>query len=114
MNPTQNASLLDRAAAHIERFGWTQGFLYDTSSPRPLNQCPVCAVGAMYMASIGTPEPNSVDDELHALELAKPVEEHLGLNEGELPDWNDAPGRTKNEVAAALRATAVKLRQHPA
>ncbi|MEE6264968.1 MULTISPECIES: DUF6197 family protein [Streptomyces] len=106
-------AILDRAADHIDRVGWHQGSLYDsTQSDEAVIDCRVCAIGAINVALHSTPNFPDVQAEADAHDIAAAVEEFLGLSsEGaDLPDWNDADGRTQAEVTAALRDTADSLR----
>lgn len=89
-----------RAAADIlKRDGWTQGAYYDDTGCH-------CAMGAIATAlNVISTEPGDLteaewerwsDDVDH---LAK----HLG---DDVDSWNDAPGRTADEVIAALHLAA--------
>lgn len=86
MTPKQ---VLEAAANRIERLGWCQrrnGVKYGDG--------PNCAVGAMIAVStISDARPAQIR-----------VENFLGVPR--LMEWNDAPGRTAEEVIAALRAAA--------
>lgn len=109
MNNTPD--VLDRAADIIERNGWWQNFYCDLGSSLPKRDCAVCARGAINLAANGrTPDRLSKVGEA-ALQA---LERYLGIS-GEYPDsvadWNDHPGRTAEEVVAALRGTAAAERE---
>jgi aryl carrier-like protein len=110
--PTDIADVLDRAADHIETVGWWQGALYDHEQAisTPLDQCAVCAMGALNVALHGTPHfaRELQANEPTAHDVAELIEQ--GLDGVELADWNDRPGRTQDDVTALLRRTADELR----
>ena len=105
------AEVLDAAADRIERDGWHQGdFFPDTPSyfgiddiARILNATPKpCCVSGALIAEAGGSDLSTAETLLM---------QYLGLRwVGELPDWNDNPSRTKEEVVGALRAAAAKER----
>jgi hypothetical protein len=84
------SEILLKAAEHLERHGWRQGD-YGT-----LNE-PCCAHGAMFAVT-----------DFHADESARIEAKRMFSRFINAPsiDWNDAPGRTANEVIAALRGAA--------
>jgi hypothetical protein len=122
------ADILDGAAAVLDLNGWYQGdfvqALRDDSdgSDVPLRDCPVCGLGAIKVAAGLDP-----DDELclgtPAWDAALAFAIHLGKVEraematenyviqaiGE--EWNDADGRTMQDVTSELRACAAQLRE---
>ncbi|NUQ95330.1 MAG: hypothetical protein HOY79_01770 [Streptomyces sp.] len=105
------ADVLDRAADHIDKFGWMQGDLWDLRADARLlpSQCPVCAFGSLNMALHGTPRfPELRPGDLSSHDVADYVERRLGGVE--LADWNDDPHRTQAEVTALFRETASQLR----
>lgn len=82
----------------LEQYGWTQGyFARDKSgmtmpSMSPYATC-FCAVGAIKRSDF--PTGSSLDV----------LREHIGAASVEdVYRWNDAPGRTKDEVIAVLKA----------
>lgn len=85
--PTKRDVLL-RAAEILERDGWCQGKVYDGDA--------CCMVGAFMLARIHSPV------EGHPFP-AWPLPDIDGMVPGK---WNDAPGRTKEEVVAKLRELA--------
>ena len=108
------AEVLDAAADRIERDGWHQGDFF----PDPPNYFDVDDIARILIA---TPKPCCVsgaliaETEHHDPSGVEPAEvllmQYLGIRwAGQLPLWNDAPGRTKEEVVAALRAAAAKER----
>lgn len=109
----ETADVLDRAADIIERNGWWRKSYYDFGAvgSKPKCELACCARGAINLAANGrTPDrlSNLGEDALHALER------YLGIS-GEHPDsvadWNDEPGRTVEEVIAALRGAAKAERE---
>ena len=108
------AEVLDAAADRIERDGWYRGDFFADPPPffnvddiaRILIATPKpCCVSGALIAETGYYE-TSFDSAAETLLM-----QHLGLRWiDELPRWNDAPGRTKEEVVAALRAAAAKER----
>jgi hypothetical protein len=110
-SPTDVAAVLDGAAAHIDTVGWHQGRMYDSGQAdagTPVEQCRVCAIGAVYAAIHGVPRAGV---EGPALTLAIAAENALeGHLDGSVVAWNDEQGRTKDDVTTALRATAASLR----
>lgn len=109
------ADVLDKAAAVIDRNGWTQGDLYDMAQgeDRPAQDCRVCAIGAINTAVYGDPMYPVRSSQLstpgeHAVDLMR---DHLRLGSMKLAVWNDTPGRTADEVTRAMRETAAGLRK---
>lgn len=100
--------VLDRAADIIDRDGWTQYcFLFGRS---------VCAVGAMRLA-IGLPAIPQCEGVLPQ-DVAEFGQARAELRQAtgytDITKWNDAQGRTKDEVTATMRATAATLRAQEA
>lgn len=113
------SEILDGAATIIETNGWYQGHFYDeekygpfTKFARPfwqviLNEgAPCCAEGALYAAA-----PNNVT----SINSARLRLENLVLGDRwqgsrDIPSWNDAEERTKEEVLAKLREAAAIAR----
>lgn len=98
---TEVASVLRSAAALIEERGWSQGLVGDC----------LCAQVAIATAA----ELQGSDrDEQRALSFSAQamLVSLWGLSEGSpaplIFSWNDAPGRTQEEVTTALREAAVK------
>lgn len=86
--------------------GWHQGTLYGFSPNLPSDECPVCLVGAIRIAVYG-----GLDRFASSLEEAEAIglradraHEYLlmATGAGYLPKWNDAEGRTSEEVYAAI------------
>jgi hypothetical protein len=81
------ADVLNQAADYLEQHGWIQGGLGTPDGPR-------CVAGA-----------------IGGLERGRFCEAWLAFTRYLKPEhpatWNDAPGRTKGEVVAALRAAAL-------
>lgn len=86
--------ILRAAAERIRTGGWCQGRLGDCDGP-------VCALGAIKVAMGGHPLGALGDTGRAAL---KAVNETVGADS--LVLWNDAPGRTAEQVIEAFEATA--------
>lgn len=102
---TTRAVLL-KAAEHIERHGWQQ-------NEYGQNGRPCCAAGAMMQVT------NHLSSMRVLTRSFVALVRHLGLKQapndlsynhlvGSIANWNDAPGRTGDEVIAALRAAAAE------
>ena len=101
------AEILCGAKTTLERNGWFQGDLYDTTQAvigKPWNECRVSLLGALCITAGGDLDDcsdrlvESWDAVLSALELREPDFDGL------VGDWNDIPGRTLAEVYALLDA----------
>jgi hypothetical protein len=78
---------LINAADYIEKHGWCQNTYWD-------EQGRVCALGAIRRANALTRDANDAAFKM------------LRFLDGSVHGWNDAPGRTKEEVVAVLRKVA--------
>ncbi len=85
------ADNLDGAADYIEKHGWWRG----PAGFGPQGQA--CALNALFNAR----------SELTIMQALYCLRKHVG---GRVPTWNDAPGRTKQEVLDALRGAAKRVR----
>lgn len=92
----QIAADLRAAAEVLRRDGWTQGDLVDKDGCR-------CVLGAIDRAAWERLDERSVDDDL-VQEMWTAVAKIIGTNA--IVKWNDDPGRTADEVIAALEAAA--------
>jgi hypothetical protein len=102
---TETAADLLSAADVLERDGWCQGRLHTRGRH--------CTRGALnVVAGVVAASGASEAEYLAAIERSDRAEAvlarslGLGLGPGAVPIWNDAPGRTPEEVVAALRAAA--------
>ncbi len=88
--------LLWKAADIIVEKGWCQG----TASNKEGN---VCAIGALTWATYELFGPGGLAEDC---KYYLPAVNRLcmKINDSSIPCWNDAPGRTKQEVVAALRS----------
>lgn len=92
---TDKQVLLD-AADHIELVGWHQGRMFADCSVRYITSSPCCAMGAVSLV-VGDDGNEQFDR----------VWQHLNnFVGGSVIEWNDALGRTKEEVVAKLRELA--------
>ncbi|MGW7001316.1 DUF6197 family protein [Streptomyces sp. NPDC054933] len=105
------APVYRRAADVIRTNGHYTGDYYSSADalflPKP--QCPVCTVGALRIATTGSPD---VADDLTSSAVAffSPRITSNIVNEDpveRIADWNDDPERTHDEVVEALLAAAV-------
>lgn len=87
------AFVLLKAADYIDGHGWCQGAIADEEGR-------VCAVGAITMVTGGLDAPMGTRLDVELL-----LYKYLG--EIPVPDWNDRPERTKEQVTAALRSAAL-------
>jgi hypothetical protein len=112
--PQEIADAYNAAAQHIEQNGWTQNGYVDNYIWGDRGAC--CAAGALNAVLNDDPENN--DDTRH---YKLPLLNHLGLRidlddaeEDEfsiaIGSWNDAKGRTQDEVVAKLREVADAVR----
>jgi hypothetical protein len=85
------AQKLRAAADLLATGGWVQCVTYSLDRH--------CMVGAIAAT------PDTQDDQLYPVAV-KAVSEHLGIAGHHLARWNDQPGRTAEQVIAALRETA--------
>ena len=92
------AKLLRGAAKDLETFGWIQGAAGNEERG-------FCAIGGIYHAQKDTGA--KFDDRLLAYQAVKAV---TGQDSSaNITRWNDAPGRTKQEVVSAMRKAATAL-----
>lgn len=88
-------ALRNKAADLIEEYGWQQCNYGDTRRG-------FCATGALMYAGGAVPTDGVLLSDLVYDELSGPLMETFGG----LISWNDARGRTKDEVIALLRGKA--------
>lgn len=103
--PKHTAAVLSEAADLLSRPGaWTQESWFRTktgkATHRPGNATCMCAEGALAIAA--RVHPSDVYKHPAACALARLIPSTFT----DIPDWNDAPGRTQAEVVAALREAA--------
>lgn len=92
----KTSELLRKAADEIRRRGWYQGGYGSDISEEGFGSCKVCSLGAVNAASYNGDPWNGMLFKDTARERAiLLLEESAG---GTLPHWNDAPGRTVEEV----------------
>ena len=125
MNPTQNPTLTGRSIArtlrdtalYLTRHGWCQGAYYDATggSFTP----PACLVGALgivcYGGPVDAPALNDADPGFADFDEAVTfLGRFLGVrHRSDVYSFNDAHGRTKDDVLRALELAA-KLAEQPA
>lgn len=101
--------ILMKAAEVIETRGWHQGYYMPAGTSRAT--CPVCVLGAINVAA-GYPPDGSPDERTDvagpAEDATKALIEHLGGLHADT--WNDALGRTAEQVTTALRECAASLK----
>ena len=99
--------VLVKARNLLDRDGWTQGRFGDVGGP-------YCARGALVVAA-GAPRPATVPPSRHcgALNSAYHLLQLIVGVETIGADWNDTPGRTKEEVLAAFDAAIAETAPPP-
>ncbi len=97
--PDQVADLLDDAADLIERDGWAQGWLRDPDGR-------LCPGGAIVVADVAGSQILACRSPLVQAGLSA-ARDTIG---GALTGWNDAEGRTEQQVLDMLRTTAKRQR----
>lgn len=110
----KTSELLDKAADVIERNGWTNHEWFTSAPGKRQYESPVDAWGAINVARGYAPD-NPLSGSVDA---ARALALHVGLADTgdrlwpswELGAWNDAPGRTAEEVVRALRTAAASER----
>jgi len=119
MNPTQRAAVdvtatvsrtLRDAASYLARHGWIQGCYYDqTATVFTPAACLVGAIGMVcYGGPVDAPALNFDDPGFDDFEAAVAwLEDFLGrAYDADVYEFNDAKGRTADQVIAALNAAA--------
>ncbi len=82
--------ILLEAAEELDRSGWCQGLMFDTEGRR----CAAGAMAAVWAALLGRPSDCSK------------AESAMCAVVGPIAQWNDSPGRTKEEVQEMMRFVA--------
>lgn len=113
--------VLSAAADHMEEVGLYKGDFYDSDDMDDMYACcplltevveearnkSCCALGAIYAVVPTRFTRARVDIEPLVDRATGLLVGHLGVHSvNAIPDWNDAPERTQEEVVAALRAAA--------
>ena len=93
------AKILLDAADHIERHGWCQNVYTNGLGD-------VCIMGTLLQV---VQWPDYLEG--RAKEVFPRLKKYLGVTR--VDDWNDEPGRTKEQVVAALRGGAAKAANAP-
>jgi len=125
--PVKVSTVLTRAAKWIDEYGLAKGNHWRYRNGRPLREavlvedvqkaidkgCKACTWGGLY---IGAYEPGMAvgdSDEIWARtsEAAGYVREVIDHRFVIIPDWNDEPERTKDEVVQALKEAAKAARK---
>ncbi|NGO71652.1 DUF6197 family protein [Streptomyces boncukensis] len=114
------ADALERAAGVIETNGYHKGYLYDEAQADEGTRreaCRVCAVGSLGIAVYGRPTIGAESDHRQivlAYAAQRALLRHLRQRENGRVDsveaWNDEEARTADDVTAALRGAAHRLR----
>lgn len=95
----ETSKLLLKAAAVIDERGWCQNEIGSRDGQ-------VCLEGALYVAFYGKLAVNHyLESHPVTYEALCRIRKAVGMNAAF--EWNDAPGRTKEEVVAKLRAVAL-------
>ena len=121
----QAAEILEKAADGFEsgRYGWTQGMARLRKSSQEV--VAYCSIGAMYYEAglykegHGLPQrmlPAFNQAEAQLSEVVGADQQYITLrdsrimNMSSIPQWNDLPGRTKEEVIDKMKEAAKELR----
>jgi hypothetical protein len=118
---TSPAGILDQAAAVIQRNSWTQNQFYLRIPGYRPSLCPVCAGGGINVAAGLEPARGADDPRGYHADAIEAFARHVDPSYAEDDDgrrrpyasigaWNDADGRTAEQVVTELKACAAKLR----
>jgi len=108
----ETAAILDEAANVIRRNGLHKGAMFTPAGRKKVEDCPVCTWGALAIAVCGTPDLPTNGELRKVMPVAQALAKHLGLGTAgddalwTIPDWNDNPDRTAEQVIAALESAA--------
>jgi hypothetical protein len=94
------ADVLERAADHINTYGWFACNPPRHTSEHPDRACAIyaiCLIGKRYQGR-------------GIAASAEYLEQFIGPSWSSIPDWNNADGRTAEEVTSTMRAAAVVWR----
>lgn len=86
-------------AAQEVRKGWCQNALADGRGG-------VCAYGALHVADGAGRDSSEIFDHQFSSEAYRTAFDRLAGHVGHIPDWNNAAGRSAEEVASAMEACA--------
>lgn len=103
MSALSTVEVLRGAKAVLQRNGWHQGWYFPAGTPRgtePWQGCPVCLLGALDVAAGALPG-DSPEVAIAAQFFLGRVLQGRGFESG-VGLWNDADGRSLNEVYALL------------
>lgn len=95
-------AVLLQAADHIDKVGLHKGDFFAPGGPR--DTVPCCTLGALEIAAEGPLNSLGLLLNTHTT-----LRNFLRLDPGTIPQWNDLPGRTKEQVVDSLRACAASL-----
>lgn len=113
----KTSEILDRAADLIERNGWTRDEWYKRRRAEDPRDCPVCAGGALDAAAGCDPGEPEYSPALiaaigaFAARVDPAFDPAAAYGYGTVANWNDAPGRTAEDVVRELRAAAATERE---
>ncbi|KPI09907.1 hypothetical protein OV450_3398 [Actinobacteria bacterium OV450] len=92
MTPEQTRQILGEAIKVLERDGWHQGGLVAADGA-------VCAMGAINRAATGSAHDYTMAGALAVCTLQMSIGQQV-------PQWNDDPSRTKEDVILAMKKAA--------
>jgi len=113
----ETAAILDKAADIIERNGWRQGPRPEAAPKKRADQYPVDAWDALVLAACKATTARSNKELQLVIPAGRALARFLRLSSiatpgaWTIPDWNDHPGRTAEQVIAALRGAAQAERE---
>lgn len=101
-NVQQTTKDLQAAIDHLHQVGWVQGRNFDR-----VGNC--CAWGAMIYVTSGGRDA-AMDSIDRCADMGRTFKQAMGVD---VVNYNDADGRTKDQVIAALEETLAKLKADP-
>lgn len=104
----QTAKDLRDCADLIEKNGWTQGEFYKEVEGVEPPDCPVCSIGAIFTVVEGNPVGGGGEWASIQRAMAAKTAMYRQVDDNVIV-WNDAPGRTAEEVISAFRACADEI-----
>lgn len=101
----KTSELLRKAAGEIRRRGWIQNHLGESSD---VENCAVCAIGAVNAAACGSPFMGLGPGERAPLDILETLLEEDCSGYVWIANYNDAPGRTVDDVLDLFERAAVR------
>lgn len=99
--PTTVEGILDQAIEALDELGWVQGTLMSDEG--------VCAMGAIEVASHDKYSIRASLGEKALIATVDAVKDHLNLSWASLPEYNDRPGTTVEDIKLMFKHARHKL-----